>query len=94
MLSHVALENSVLRLRSALTLLPQRDDSEEFFVVDNPELGISVSGETRADLIREVENSVRRRWRRIALVADESLTPAAQKLKHRLLAFIKEVKNA
>ncbi|MCP2731536.1 hypothetical protein [Limnofasciculus baicalensis] len=86
--------NKKLHLKTPLLLTPKMDDdTEELYVVEEPEIGLHVFSYTREDLIDEINEQLAMLWEEYAVTTDELATDALT-LQAKLLATIEEVENA
>ncbi len=85
--------NKKLRFKSPFLLSPQMDDTEQLYVVEEPEIGLHVFSYTREDLIHEINEELAMLWEEYAVTKDE-LAKDARTLQAKLLATLEEVKNA
>jgi hypothetical protein len=77
-----------------LLLTPQMDDdTEQLYIVEEPEIGLHVFSYTREDLIHEINEQLTMLWEEYAVTTDE-LAKDARTLQAKLLATLEEVENA
>ena len=76
-----------------LLLTPQMDDdTEQLYVVEEPEIGLHVFSYTREDLIHEINEQIAVLWEEYAVTTDELATDA-RTLQAKLLATLEEIEN-
>ncbi len=85
----VELADKVLRFDPPIVLTPRLDDDEQqHFVADVPELGLTVSGRTRDELLQDWEDQIQFVWGEYALAPEETLATDALDLRSRLLRHV------
>ncbi len=81
-----------LRFKEAVRLQPQlNDDNPQFVRIEYPSLGLDAFAGTVSDLLGEVAEDLVVVWKHYVKAPDETLSPKALELKHRLLAVMEEV---
>ncbi len=81
-----------LRFKEAVRLQPHlNDDNPQFVSVEDSSLGLDAFAGTVSDLLDEVAEDLVVVWKHYAMAPDETLSPKALELKHRLLAVMEEV---
>ena len=65
------------------------EETEQLLTVDDPELNLRVAADTRDELVAEVHIHLAFLWREYALEEPAKLSPAAQRLRLRLLARLR-----
>ncbi len=86
--------NKKLRFKTLFLLTPQMDvDTEQLYVVEEPEIGLHVFSYTREDLIHEINEQLAMLWEEYVVTTDELATDA-RTLQAKLLATLEEVENA
>ncbi len=83
----------VLRFKQPLELTPEPSESKQLLFLEKPDLGISVYGQTRDELLAEINEQIVVLWNEYAREDDDKLTDSALELKNALLAMIEEAKN-
>ncbi len=92
--SRVRTPDGILHLTPPLQIDVNADESYQFLVAVDAELGIEAMAVTREELLEEIERDIDVQWRTYALAPDDDLTPNAQRRKHALRIRIREVTNA
>ena len=86
--------NKKLHLKMPLLLTPQMDDdTEQLYIVEEPEIALHVFSYTREDLIHEINEQLAMVWEEYAVTTDE-LAKDARTLQAKLRATLEEVENA
>ncbi|HWW68479.1 MAG TPA: hypothetical protein VN089_00910, partial [Duganella sp.] len=85
---------SVLLSSPPLIFSPSLDESQQYFCLSAPQLGVEVFAETRQKLLIELEAQFAMLWREYALAPDNELDALAIMLKTNLRATFTEVSNA
>jgi len=86
--------NKKLRFKTPFLLTPKMDDdTEQLYIVEEPEIGLHVFSYTREDLIHEINEQLAMLWEEYAVTTDELATDA-RTLQAKLLATLEEVENA
>jgi hypothetical protein len=94
MIREIPWHNKKLHLKMPLLLTPQMDDdTEQLYIVEEPEIGLHVFSYTREDLIHEINEQLAMLWEEYAVTTDELATDA-RTLQAKLLATLEEVENA
>jgi hypothetical protein len=75
-------------------LRPSLDETEQFFLLEDADLGIDLVDETRAGLEDALRHLLPLLWRNFAQADDAVLTGDARLLKQRLLATFTETPSA
>lgn len=84
-----------LAIKPALTLSPTRDEeSGQFYVLDDPDLGIDVFARTRDELLDELAEQLMFQWDTYARESPDRLSRGARRLREALLARMREVEFA
>jgi len=83
-----AVRGEHLRLREAVVLFPELDESQEYLILRDEVLGIDVFAPTREDLLGELEDDLKALWIEYALADPERLTPGARALRDAWLALV------
>lgn len=85
--------NKKLRFKTPFLLTPKMDDTEQLYILEEPEIGLHVFSYTREDLIHEINEQLAMLWEEYAVTTDELATDA-RTLQAKLLATLEEVENA
>jgi hypothetical protein len=94
LIREILLHNKKLRFKTPFLLtLQMDDDTEQLYVVEEPEIGLHVFSYTREDLIHEINEQLAMLWEEYAVTTDELATDA-RTLQAKLLATLEEVDNA
>ncbi len=89
----IPLHNKKLRLKTPLSLTPKMDDdTEQLYVVENPDISLHVFSYTREDLIHEINEQLAMLWEEYAVTTDE-LTTDAHQLQRKLIEILEEVEK-
>ena len=83
-----------LRFRQPRVIVPQLDESQQFILLEDPDLNLSAHAPLRAELFEEVRACLHMLWTEYAQEDEVKLEPNAQALKQRLLATLEEVRRA
>jgi hypothetical protein len=86
--------NVTVRPINERMLQPRLDETEQFFLIEDGELGIDLADETRAGLEDALRHLIPLLWRNYAQADDAVLTSDARRLKQRLLAIFTETPSA
>ena len=84
----------VLRRKEPLELVAERDEGEDCYYTDFPDLDVPIAGYTREDLISSAHALVVSTWRRCMGADEPTLAPLAIKLRERLRTQYDEVEDA
>jgi hypothetical protein len=87
-------DESVLLADPPLMFTPSLDESQQYFCLVDPQLGVDVFAETRQKLLMELEAQMAMLWREYAQAPDEELDAVAMRLKAKLRAIFTEVSDA
>jgi hypothetical protein len=79
-----------IRFKQPLVLTPQLTESKQYTTIENPDLGIDVIGQTRAELWDELFTELEHKYEYFAQLPDERLCKDRIKHKYNLLAIIEE----
>ncbi len=91
-ISEVPYNQTVLRFKQPLVLMPSLDEeSQQWMVLEKTELNIHVVAQTREALMEELQNHISMLWDEYAKDAEGNLSPVALALRTRLHAVIQEV---
>ena len=90
-LQEVDLENSRLRFRQPLVLVPLLDESGQMLVIENADWELCVFAPTREQLWEELREQIAMLWREYAQEEDDVLSPPALDFKQHLLRHIEEI---
>jgi len=91
-ISEVPYNQTVLHFKQPLVLMPSLDEeSQQWMVLEKPELNIHVVAQTREALMEELQNHISMLWDEYAKDAEGNLSPVALALRARLHAVIQEV---
>ena len=90
----VSTAGAQLQARPPLALEVFCDESKQFLCVEDPQLGISVFGQTRDALLTELNNQIAMLWNEYALAAQADLDGPARALKEALRQRFVESENA
>lgn len=78
-----------LRFLTPLELSPTLDDSEQLICLEDEDLAIHLFAPTVEELREALDEEIEALWRHYAEANDAELSPAAQRLKQRLLKRIR-----
>jgi hypothetical protein len=87
----ISFNGRILQSRDKLGFEPFYDPDIHMMAIQCPEFGMFVSGNTKEELKREVEEDIAFLWEEIALEKDDNLTRGAIALKNRLLEMFEEI---
>ena len=79
-----------LIFKNRLILTPELDDSEQFYIIDYPDIGLNSFAYTRQELADGIKSDIASLWEEYALASDGELAEDAKILKDKLLDAIKE----
>ena len=88
----VMLDNSTIKFHKPLILTPKKISADEnFWVVEEPELGLSAFGNDCESLWDCVQSCIRMQWKEYVCEDNGNLLPLAKKYKDAYLAIAGEV---
>jgi hypothetical protein len=80
----------ILLFKDEVAIEPEIDESQQLMILREDQLGIDVVASTREELFQGLVNEIEILWRNYAMAPDAELSPAARRLKRRLLDAIEE----
>jgi hypothetical protein len=90
-ITEIARGATALRFRKPLAITPELDaESQQWLVLEQPELNIHVVAATREGLVEELQSHIAMLWDEYAADDASNLSPMALDLRARLLAAIEE----
>lgn len=89
-MKEISFDGRVLQSRDKLRFEPFYDSDIHMMAIRDPEFRMFVSGNTKEELQKEIEEVIAFLWEEYALEEDKNLTPGAIDLKNKLLDTFKE----
>jgi len=83
--------NKKLRFKERLVLIPELDESEQFYTIRYPKFNLDTFAYTRQEMIDGIESDIAMLWKEYAKADDLELTEDALELKRILFLNIEEI---